>query len=143
MLNNTLRRFDVKDNDCWIWNGIIDKDGYGRVKYKGRMEQAHRIIYTETNQINIDSSIHIHHKCTNKACVNPKHMSELVNSQHNTLHKTKIDKALGSKIEELYKSTPAYLIANQLHLSTTTVTSYLKSKGYKMYRSSQKLEKIK
>lgn len=34
-----------KSSGRWIWKGCKDKDGYGIISYKGRMDRAHRVIY--------------------------------------------------------------------------------------------------
>lgn len=35
----------VHENDCWIWNGLTDKNGYGTFTNKGNSIRAHRFSY--------------------------------------------------------------------------------------------------
>lgn len=66
-------------NDCILWKGRIDKDGYGRSGSKG----AHRVAYEEAGGTLI-KGLEIDHLCRNRACVNPNHL-EQVTHKVNTL----------------------------------------------------------
>lgn len=136
----SLDNYIVKDNGCWLWQGAIDRDGYGKAKYNYRMEQAHRIIYILANKLSIDHTIHVHHEvCKTKNCVNPSHMKHITREEHNTIEKSKIDDAVGNWIIEQYKNRPAWLIAAEAGLSCTTVTKFLKSKGLMKQKSKVRL----
>lgn len=60
---------------CWLWQGEIDKYGYGRAWYKGFRYQAHRIIFWLLREgLQIDNNNqHIDHLCEVRNCVNPDH----------------------------------------------------------------------
>jgi hypothetical protein len=83
----TLPRYEVsRDTGCWLWQGHQDRDGYGRIKeVLFRDERAHRAYYTLLVGP-IDDGKHLHHKCENKACVNPNHLEQISVEAHNTLH---------------------------------------------------------
>ena len=66
---------------CWIWQGAINKDGYGHYKQKGRIVDAHRGFY-EAIIGEIPSGKQLHHKCKNTLCVNPYHLEILTVSKH-------------------------------------------------------------
>jgi len=64
--------------DCWLWEGRLDKDGYGIF---GKI-RAHRWSY-EVFREEIPRGLQIDHLCRVRNCVNPWHL-EPVTSQENT-----------------------------------------------------------
>lgn len=65
------KRFIVdEDSGCWIWQGVLDKDGYGNFT---RNTRAHRWSY-EAFIGPIPDDLVIDHLCRNRACVNPLHL---------------------------------------------------------------------
>jgi len=58
---------------CWLWRGARASDGYGRFKYAGRTQLAHRVAY-ELFVGPIPRGLCICHKCDVVACVNPEHL---------------------------------------------------------------------
>ena len=64
---------------CWIWAGLRDKDGYGRIRVMrdglSRMGKAHRVSY-EIHKGPIPDGMHVMHTCHNGVggCVNPAHL---------------------------------------------------------------------
>lgn len=150
ILSVELNRFLVIENDCWIWQGHIDEDGYGKVKYKGKTEQAHRIIYEISNNIDLPSTTHVHHdKCRTKACVNPTHMQTVDIQKHNYYkQKITLDSDIGKKIIKLYvyDGISANKIGIRFGISCTTITLFLNQTGARnrnSYKVKQELEKIK
>lgn len=66
---------------CWNWIAFKDKDGYGYVRHRYKGYRAHRFsYYIATGRL--DAKKLIHHKCENKACVNPAHLEELTAKEH-------------------------------------------------------------
>ena len=65
-------KIDMTDS-CWLWNALKDKDGYGKFKYEGRMQKAHRVSWLLSGQT-IPEGLLIRHKCRNRHCVNPEHL---------------------------------------------------------------------
>ena len=60
-------------SDCWLWRGTKDRDGYGRMKVRGRPRLAHRVVYERTYGP-IPEGIQIDHRCRVRDCVRPDHL---------------------------------------------------------------------
>ncbi len=69
------------DSGCWLWNGYIDKDGYGRIDIrvgpKGKRTKkcalAHRVSFAQYVK-NIPDGYDVDHKCKVRNCINPDHL---------------------------------------------------------------------
>ena len=71
----------LKTTDCWPWNG--GHDDSGRPLFNG--QKAYRTAYQLRNG-DLRSGNHVHHKCENCACVNPKHLVQLTPEEHRAAH---------------------------------------------------------
>ena len=61
------------EDSCWPWQGYIHPDGYGQVRYHGKMQKAHRIAYLLTIG-NIPDDMELDHLCKSRDCINPNHL---------------------------------------------------------------------
>jgi hypothetical protein len=68
----------LDDSGCWIWQGVRNEQGYGRL---GSMF-AHRLAWELEHDESIPSGKVICHRCDNPSCVNPSHLF-LGNQQDN------------------------------------------------------------
>jgi hypothetical protein len=68
--------------ECVVWPGCKDRDGYGTLKCDGRMQRAHRAAF-EIAYHQIPDGLQIDHLCRNRSCVNPRHL-DLVSLVENT-----------------------------------------------------------
>lgn len=71
-------------DECWLWQGYIRSDGYGKFRLNGKYLTAHRAAYIAANGQVLDG-LEILHKCNMKACCNPSHLTAST-SALNQLH---------------------------------------------------------
>jgi len=69
--------------DCIVWQGALDRDGYGLVSVNDHTRRAHRVAY-DREVGPIPPRLTIDHLCRNRACVNVEHM-EPVTVRENVL----------------------------------------------------------
>ena len=77
MTDTAQERFDAKyeinANGCWIWQGFLDRDGYGQFWINGKCAAAHRAAY-ELHVGPIANELEIDHLCRVRNCVNWRHL---------------------------------------------------------------------
>jgi hypothetical protein len=72
---------DKDDYSCWEWTGGKDSDGYGRVKYEGKRQQAHKLSYI-IHFGEVPKGLIVARTCNNKLCVNPSHLELRTQSEN-------------------------------------------------------------
>jgi len=60
-----------KTAGCWYWSGDT-RNGYGRVMWLGKREQAHRVAWLLSRGPIIEGRVL--HTCGNRPCVRPDHL---------------------------------------------------------------------
>ncbi|WP_100485619.1 HNH endonuclease signature motif containing protein [Mycobacteroides abscessus] len=80
------KRFTAKSKrvvDCLVWQGALDRDGYGSFYFRGANRRAHRMAWYIANGAIPDGFV-VNHTCRNRACVNPQHL-QMVTARDNAL----------------------------------------------------------
>lgn len=80
LLRRIMQRTDMSD-DCWLWTGAPDKDGYGRVQVDRRTCRVHRVVY-EMFFGAIPDGLVIDHLCRVRNCVNPNHLEPVTDREN-------------------------------------------------------------
>lgn len=74
----------AKSPDCWHWMGATQSRGYGQLIVNGSTMLAHRFSYTYYIG-EIPKGMTIHHTCSVRNCVNPKHLKVLSQKENNLI----------------------------------------------------------
>ncbi len=107
-------KINIQNSDeCWIWQGYKDKDGYGAIDINKKIYKAHRLIY-ELSYGSIPKGKLVCHICDNPPCCNPHHLflgTNKDNSEDRDNKKRQFSKLKYSQVEEIRKlySTGKYL----------------------------------
>lgn len=78
-----IRNRTEERGGCLVWTGALNSEGYGVIRFKGKMIKAHRASWELTNGP-IPPGMHIDHKCWNRACVNVGHLRIATPSQNSS-----------------------------------------------------------
>jgi hypothetical protein len=62
-------------DDCWLWTASASGNGYGQVRARGTMRQAHREAYEAVHGPGSAAGFVVRHRCDTPACVNPAHLA--------------------------------------------------------------------
>ncbi len=75
-----IKRFMAKveidrETDCWLWQGQIDRKGYGRFRFLGKKRQAHRVAHRLFGEGPVPDGLDAAHICGpgRRHCVSPEH----------------------------------------------------------------------
>lgn len=83
--NRIVSRLSI-DNECWVWVGEVNRNGYGRINYEGKRYMVHRLIWKLVGRPLEDGKV-LDHLCRNRRCCNPTHLSQV--SHRNNVHRGK------------------------------------------------------
>jgi HNH endonuclease len=62
-----------RTGECWVWMRARAGSGYGRVRWNGRDERAHRVAWLLANGP-VPEGLCVLHRCDNPPCVRPDHL---------------------------------------------------------------------
>lgn len=71
----STKTWPYQRESCLEWQGLLDKDGYGRVKVDGNTKRAHRAFFEIWNGCTLKEQDVLLHSCDNPKCFNPAHLT--------------------------------------------------------------------
>jgi hypothetical protein len=83
------RRVEQHPDECWPWTGAHRADGYGVIKFDGKMYKVHRLAYYLAHgELSSDLTVdHCRAKgCRMKSCINPAHLEAVTQSVNALRH---------------------------------------------------------
>lgn len=76
-----VRLVGAGPTDCWMWGGLMRRDGYGRAWTGVGSRRAHRVAY-ELTVGPIPRGLELDHLCRNPGCVNPAHLEAVTHEEN-------------------------------------------------------------
>lgn len=77
-----VSRVDIDpETGCWVHRLTGDRQGYGRITYRGQAWKVHRLAYTAFVGP-IPDGLVIDHLCRNTRCANPAHLEPVTNAEN-------------------------------------------------------------
>lgn len=70
-----------RPDECWSWPGYKKPDGYGQIRFNGRIQYAHRVAY-ELHVGPVPGGLVLDHICYEPACFNPCHLEPVTRAQN-------------------------------------------------------------
>jgi hypothetical protein len=71
----------VDPAECVLWQGALDRDGYGKRMVQGKTVAVHRWAYERANG-SIPAGMEIDHLCRNRRCYNPEHLDAVTQREN-------------------------------------------------------------
>ena len=69
-------------NECWLWTGAKNSNGYGTTRVAGRSTYVHRAVY-EAVVGPIPDGLEMDHLCRVRHCYNPRHLEAVTHAENN------------------------------------------------------------
>jgi hypothetical protein len=66
---------------CFVWTGCKCRDGYGKIKIRGKPMLTHRFAFAVFKRA-LAGGEDVDHVCLNRACWNPAHLRTIARARH-------------------------------------------------------------
>ena len=125
---------------CWMWQGPMHVNGYGRISVRGVRWYAHRLSWTLHHRQDIPKGQVIRHMCNQPQCVNPHHLKvgtqqQNVMDMHLSGRQGYVRKLNPKQISEILNSSRSQSqLAKQYGVSKTTIHRILNIKRQHKYK---------
>lgn len=88
----------TQQGECLIWTGQKDPRGYGKLRLNGRLQSAHRLMYT-LRIGPIPEGMVVRHSCDNPSCIAIDHLSlgAQLDNVHDMFQRGRANKARGER----------------------------------------------
>lgn len=72
----------VDENGCWLWQGYVDRNGYGTIRIGSMRDGTRRTNFTHIVAYQafvgpVPEGLALDHSCDVRHCVNPEHLSPM------------------------------------------------------------------
>ena len=74
LVDRVLLRAVIDPSGCWLWQGSVDRGGYGKTTHQGKHVYVHKAVYLEEVGPIPDGKI-LRHSCDHPECFNPAHLT--------------------------------------------------------------------
>lgn len=140
----------IDANGCWIWTGSTSSGGYGQFRDEktGKMALLHRYVWVgKFGPIPVNADIY--HKCPNRACCNPAHLTRSRYERHHPErglasgivrgskhHKAKLDEGDVEVIRfALTRGVTQKEIAKQFNVTQATISRIKSELSWRRYET--------
>ncbi len=124
-------RYVINEHGCWVWQSYRVKNGYGQLTFKRRRWLAHRLSFFLCHGELPEGDLQIHHRCANRACLNPEHLEVATPIENRRAARTKLDSGKVMQIHNLGGTLSQGEIAERFGVDRTTVGQVLRGKVWR------------